>query len=424
MQTDASLGSFTSNMLTRVENGVSYTQGWNQENRLQTVTVNGATTTFTYDGDGKLVKKTVGITTTYYVNAGYEKTGSVVTKYYYAGSQRVAMRVCTGTNGSCGPNGATSTLTYLHADHLGSASLSTNATGGKVSEMRYYPYGEMRSGAMATDRQYTGQRREIGLGLYDYNARYYDPYLNRFIQADSIVPGAASGTGGGAATLGYDSNTRLTPLTVNLGEFAAQINAENREVLQFGAFFQWDSKTRQEHNVPMGPANPQALNRYAYCLNNPLRYTDPTGHEWVVIGEHQYTLSQLRELSRNMYNMSNALAVVAIGEELAGLALGAALSPVPPAGVVALVVIGGCVAINAIEAIQVGALHDYLEDVIAEAEKRGYNESDTITLTLSDVRKEGLYNAAVCLSSDLTPNEGLYTFLITASALRTAFTSQ
>ncbi len=37
-------------MLTRVENGVSYTQSWNQENRLQTATVNGATTTFTYDG--------------------------------------------------------------------------------------------------------------------------------------------------------------------------------------------------------------------------------------------------------------------------------------------------------------------------------------------------------------------------------------
>jgi hypothetical protein len=29
---------------------------------------------------------------------------------------------------------------------------------------------------------------------------------------------------------------------------------------------------------PWGPANPQALNRYAYGLNNPLRYTDPSGH--------------------------------------------------------------------------------------------------------------------------------------------------
>ncbi len=29
-----------------------------------------------------------------------------------------------------------------------------------------------------------------------------------------------------------------------------------------------------------GAANPQALNRYAYVLNNPLKYTDPSGH-WI-----------------------------------------------------------------------------------------------------------------------------------------------
>ncbi|HBW67875.1 MAG TPA: hypothetical protein DEF43_12085 [Chloroflexus aurantiacus] len=27
-----------------------------------------------------------------------------------------------------------------------------------------------------------------------------------------------------------------------------------------------------------GPVNPQDLNRSAYALNNPLTYTDPTGH--------------------------------------------------------------------------------------------------------------------------------------------------
>jgi len=30
------------------------------------------------------------------------------------------------------------------------------------------------------------------------------------------------------------------------------------------------------------PINPQSLNRYSYCLNNPLKYVDPSGHtDWV-----------------------------------------------------------------------------------------------------------------------------------------------
>ncbi len=175
-------------------------------------------------------------------------------------------------------------LTYLHGDPLGSASLATNASGTKITDndTRYYPYGATRPGlagtGLPTDRRFTGQRDETGLGFYDYGARQYDPALGRFLQADSIILGAASGAGGGAATLGYDSHTRLTPLTVNLGEFVAQVNAENQELLQFGPFSQWDSHTRQEHPLPMGPANPQALNRYAYVLNNPLQYIDPTGH--------------------------------------------------------------------------------------------------------------------------------------------------
>ena len=61
---------------------------------------------------------------------------------------------------------------------LDSASLSTDAGGSKVSEMRYYPYGERRSGGVFTDRRYTGQREEVGLGLYDYNARYDDGGAN------------------------------------------------------------------------------------------------------------------------------------------------------------------------------------------------------------------------------------------------------
>ena len=73
-----------------------------------------------------------------------------MTRYHYLGSQRVAMR-------------QGGVLTYLHGDHLGSASLATNASGTKVSEMRYLPYGGTRSGSMLADRQFTGQRRWMNL---------------------------------------------------------------------------------------------------------------------------------------------------------------------------------------------------------------------------------------------------------------------
>jgi len=52
--------------------------------------------------------------------------GATVTKYYYLGSQRVAMR-------------QGGVLTYLHGDHLGSASLATDVSGTKVGEQRSPP---------------------------------------------------------------------------------------------------------------------------------------------------------------------------------------------------------------------------------------------------------------------------------------------
>jgi len=37
-------------------------------------------------------------------------------------------------------------------------------------------------------------------------------------------------------------------------------------------------RQRQQAGTPGGPANPQALDRYSYVQNNPLKYTDPNGH--------------------------------------------------------------------------------------------------------------------------------------------------
>lgn len=106
---------------------------------------------------------------------------------------------------------------YYHKDHLGSSSAITNENGAVVEKFTYRPFGDQRahSGDLTTDYKFTDQEFDAETGLYYYGARYYDPTIGRFISPDSVVP---------------------------------------------------------------NPFNPQNLNRYTYCNNNPLSYTDPNGH--------------------------------------------------------------------------------------------------------------------------------------------------
>jgi RHS repeat-associated protein len=121
--------------------------------------------------------------TTYYVGNHYEVKNSVVTKYYFAGSTRLAVR----TNG---------TLSYLLGDHIGSSSVTTDANGVKTASALYKAFGETRfsSGNLGTDYKFTGQREEASLGIYYFNARWMDPSLGRFTSPDTIVPTSTQGT--------------------------------------------------------------------------------------------------------------------------------------------------------------------------------------------------------------------------------------
>ncbi len=51
----------------------------------------------------------------------------------------------------------------------------------------------LTQGTSPTDYGYTGQKREGG-DIYYYNARWYDPMIGRFMQADTIVPLQVQGT--------------------------------------------------------------------------------------------------------------------------------------------------------------------------------------------------------------------------------------
>ncbi len=125
-------------------------------------------------------------------------------KYYFFNGMRVAQR-----RGS-------STITYLHGNHLGSTVLETSVIGISVNDEKYFAYGEQRdTGPVNTENQFTDQKRD-DTGLYYYGARYYDPALGTFVSPDSIVPNTSH-------VFGY--------------------------------------------------------NRFMYTYGNPLRFVDPTGHQ-------------------------------------------------------------------------------------------------------------------------------------------------
>ncbi len=102
------------------------------------------------------------------------------TQYYAFGGQRVAVRDNIGA--------AAGTVSWLHGDHLGSASVATNSSGAKTSELRYTPFGSVRTiwGSMPTDRKFTGYAREDGIGASIMRTHALTVTLSR--AGSSIVP--------------------------------------------------------------------------------------------------------------------------------------------------------------------------------------------------------------------------------------------
>jgi len=169
---------------------------------------------YIYDHTGKRIikkeyKNGVLERTVYSIGDEYETVvlasngAKLNTTYYKVNDEVVAKK---------NPDGA---VNYYHNDHLGSNSVLTDQSGAVVEKTTYQPYGEVKSGGTKSKFGYTGQEKDSETGLNYYDARYYDPHLQRFVQPDTMLPDV------------YD---------------------------------------------------PQQLNRYSYARNNPLTYNDPTGH--------------------------------------------------------------------------------------------------------------------------------------------------
>ena len=193
--------------------------------------------TYVYNADGEKVFAHVShvdgeLHWQYYIGGRYEYDnpyGTATERLYLGGDAYSAPMVMQRTgNGSWG-------IYNIGRDYLGSITDITDYGGaGYMAHYRYDPWGRMvnpstgqvyaagSEPSLLLGRGFTSHEYLPLFGLINANARLYDPLLGRFLSPDSYV---------------------------------------------------------------RDPDNPQNFNRYSYCLNNPLRYTDEDG-EWlhVVIG--------------------------------------------------------------------------------------------------------------------------------------------
>ncbi|MDP2905938.1 MAG: RHS repeat-associated core domain-containing protein, partial [Candidatus Omnitrophota bacterium] len=150
----------------------------------------------------------------------FEKdSDGAIRKHIFAGANRVCDIRTTN-------DGGIRTTNFYHSDHLGSSNVISGKDGKLVQYCEYTPYGTTARNVVIASpvgakqspvkHLFTGKELDA-TGLYFYGARYYDPEIGRFITADTIV---------------------------------------------------------------QAPYDPQSLNRYSYCRNNPINYVDPTGHSW------------------------------------------------------------------------------------------------------------------------------------------------
>jgi RHS repeat-associated protein len=182
---------------------------WDDKDQLQQVDLGGGgTVSYIYDAGGHRVRKVIenqnGVRKEERVYLGgfevYRRFGSDAlsreTLHVMDDKQRIAL-VETRTAGDDGL--PAQTVRYQLGNHLGSASLELGVGGALVSYEEYHPYGTsaFQAGRSATEvslkrYRYTGKERDEETGFSYHGARYYAPWLGRWVSCDPkwLVDGA------------------------------------------------------------------------------------------------------------------------------------------------------------------------------------------------------------------------------------------
>ena len=176
---------------------------WDFEDQLQQVDLGGGGTAYyVYDAGGERVRKIIenqnGTNRKERIYLGgfevyreYNGDGTAVTLeretlQVMDDQQRIAI-VETKTQ----PAIADPVIRYQYANHLGSASLELAENGELISYEEYHPYGTtaFQAGRSAAELslkryRYTGKERDEETGLSYHSARYYAPWLRRWVSCD------------------------------------------------------------------------------------------------------------------------------------------------------------------------------------------------------------------------------------------------
>lgn len=153
---------------------------------------------YLYDAGGQRVKKLVRyqggshVEVTVYIDGIFEHhrlihLGSIQEKntlHVMDDQSRIAMvRV-----GAPFPKDPAPAVAFHLGDHLGSSNVVLGSNGEWINREEYTPYGETSFGSFALKRyRFTGKERDEESGLYYHGARYYAPWVARWMSCDPLI---------------------------------------------------------------------------------------------------------------------------------------------------------------------------------------------------------------------------------------------
>lgn len=169
--------------MTRDRNGNQFS--YDAENRQTSYTLPGSQTSlafYSYDGDGRRVKKTVGTTATVFV---YNIGGQLVAEYSNAAP-------------------VNSGLNYITTDLLSSPKVITDSNSVVLERHDYLPYGDSLDGygtrggnpeygGSRNRQEFTGHEKDEETGLNFAQARQYSGSQGRFTSPDQLIASASFG---------------------------------------------------------------------------------------------------------------------------------------------------------------------------------------------------------------------------------------